>query len=95
MPSASSSSRPKTKLSCVFEAAPRASANLRYNCENVDGWAMGELLDIGSGFEFGTGLTSALVGLVGLILMATMNNPGNNNDDDDSSPGGGLMQPVA
>jgi hypothetical protein len=56
---------------------------------------MGELLDIGSGFEFGTGLPSALVGLVGLVLMATMNNPGNNNDDDDSSPGGGLMQPVA
>jgi hypothetical protein len=56
---------------------------------------MGELLDIGSGFEFGSGLTSALVGLVGLVLMATMNNPGNNNDDDDSSPGGGLMQPVA
>ena len=55
---------------------------------------MGELLDIGSGFEFGTALTSGLVGLVGLVLMATMNNPGNN-DDDDSSPGGGLMQPIA
>jgi hypothetical protein len=55
---------------------------------------MGELLDIGSGFEFGTGLTSALMGLVGLVVMATMGNPGNN-DDDDSSPGGGLMQPVA
>jgi hypothetical protein len=55
---------------------------------------MGELLDIGSGFQFGSGLTSALVGLAGLVLMATMNNPGNN-DDDDSSPGGGLMQPVA
>ena len=79
----------------MFEAAPRASANLRYDSENVDGWAMGELLDIGSGFEFGSGLTSALVGLVGLVLMATINNPGNNNDDDDSSPGGGLMQPVA
>jgi len=57
---------------------------------------MGELLDIGSGFQFGSGLTSALMGLAGLVLMATMNNPGNNNnDDDDSSPGGGLMQPVA
>jgi hypothetical protein len=56
---------------------------------------MGELLDIGSGFEFGPGLTSALAGLVGLVLMATMTDAGNNNDDDDSSPGGGLMQPVA
>ncbi len=79
----------------VKSASPRASANLRYDSENVDGWAMGELLDIGSGFEFGTGLTSAVVGLVGLVLVATMTNPGNNNDDDDSSPGGGLMQPVA
>jgi len=55
---------------------------------------MGELLDIGSGFEFGTGLTSALIGLVGLGLMAVMGGP-SKNDDDDSGPGGGLMQPVA
>ena len=55
---------------------------------------MGELLDIGSGFEFATPVTSALLGLVGLALMAAMGGP-IKNDDDDSGPGGGLMQPVA
>ena len=55
---------------------------------------MGELLDIGSGFEFSTSLSSALLGLVGLGLMAAMGGT-SKNDDDDSGPGGGLMQPVA
>jgi hypothetical protein len=55
---------------------------------------MGELIDIGSGFQFTTPLTSALLGLAGLAMMAAMGGP-SKNDDDDSGPGGGLMQPVA
>lgn len=55
---------------------------------------MGEMLELGSGFEGGFGLLSALVSIGALGLYALMQ--GNSeNDDDDSSPGGGLMQPVA
>lgn len=42
----------------------------------------------------GFGLTSALLGMTALGIVALLTTDGEN-DDDDSSPGGGLMQPVA
>ena len=55
---------------------------------------MGEVLELGSGFESGFGLLSAFVSVAALGVYALMQGNGEN-DDDDSSPGGGLMQPVA
>jgi hypothetical protein len=59
---------------------------------------MGEVIDAGSSFTGGFGLSglSAALSLVVLGIYALLQrDTGNNNDDDDSSPGGGLMQPVA
>jgi hypothetical protein len=55
---------------------------------------MGELIDLGSGFEGGLGLISGLVSILALGVFALLQGDAGN-DDDDSSPGGGLMQPVA
>ena len=55
---------------------------------------MGEVLELGGGFEGGFGLLSALISVAALGLYA-LTHGSSENDDDDSSPGGGLMQPVA
>jgi hypothetical protein len=54
---------------------------------------LGEVIDIGGSFDLAS-LTTPLLCLGALGLVALLReNP--SNDDDDSTPGGGLMQPVA
>ena len=54
---------------------------------------LGEVMDIGSGFDISS-LSTALLCLGALALVVLLREKPSN-DDDDSSPGGGLMQPVA
>jgi poly-beta-hydroxyalkanoate depolymerase len=55
---------------------------------------MGELIEVGTGFQGMVGASSFVVSLVAIGMVALMSVEGEN-DDDDSTPGGGLMQPVA
>ena len=55
---------------------------------------MGELIDVGGGFQGGFSLVSGAISLLALGLYAVLRGRPEN-DDDDSHPGGGLMQPVA
>jgi hypothetical protein len=53
---------------------------------------MGEVIEL-SGGGSSLGLISTALSLVGLCIVALLQDrPGN--DDDDHTPGGGLMQPV-
>jgi hypothetical protein len=55
---------------------------------------MGEVIDLGAGFQGGFSLLSGVLSLGALGLYVLLQGR-TKNDDDDSSPGGGLMQPVA
>jgi hypothetical protein len=55
---------------------------------------MGEVIDLGTGFQGGISLISGLVSVLALGLFAVLQGD-TGNDDDDSTPGGGLMQPVS
>jgi len=55
---------------------------------------MGEVIDLGTGFQGGISLISGLVSVLALGVFALLQGDAGNNDDDDSTPGGGLMQPV-
>ncbi|QPN63711.1 hypothetical protein [Synechococcus sp. CBW1004] len=55
---------------------------------------MGELIEVGGGFQSSFSLVSGVISLLALGLYALLQGRPEN-DDDDSNPGGGLMQPVS